>query len=166
MTLRSLLPFGSETSRSLAPRGGGSSFFSLHRDIDRAIDDMFQNFGRFGTSYETVAFSPHLDVSEDDRNYMVAVELPGMKEKDIDLEIKEGNLLIRGEKKFEHDEKTKQGYHLVERSYGSFLRTIPLGFDVDPDAIDATYEAGVLKIVVPKPEGMELKARKIPIHAH
>lgn len=164
MTLRSLLPFGQTTSQSLATQTEGSPFFSLHRDIDRAIDDMFHNFGRFGTSIETVAFTPHLDVSEDDHNYMVAVELPGMDEKDIDLEIKEGNLLIKGEKKFERDEKTKKGYQLVERSYGSFLRTVPLGFDVEPGAIEAVYKKGVLKITVPKPEGLELKARKIEIH--
>ncbi len=164
MTLRSLLPFGHDTSQSLATQTGGSPFFSLHRDIDRAIDDMFQNFGRFGTSLEPVAFTPHLDVSEDDRMYMIAVELPGMDEKEIDLEIKDGNLLIRGEKKFERDEKDKRGYHLVERSYGSFLRTVPLGFDVEPDAIEAVYKKGVLKISVPKPEGMDQKARKIEIH--
>ena len=164
MTLRSLLPFGQTTSQSLVSQTEGAPFFSLHRDIDRAIDEMFHNFGRFGTSLETVAFTPHLDVSEDDNNYMVAVELPGMDEKDIDLEIKDGNLLIRGEKKFERDEKRKGGYHLVERSYGSFLRTVPLSFDVEPDAIEAVYKKGVLKITVPKPEGMDLKARKIEIH--
>lgn len=164
MTLRSLLPFGQTPSQSLATQTEGSPFFSLHRDIDRAIDDMFHNFGRFGTSIETVAFTPHLDVSEDDHNYMVAVELPGMEEKEIDLEIKDGNLLIKGEKKFERDEKSKEGYHLVERSYGSFLRTVPLGFDVEPTAIEAVYKKGVLKITVPKPEGLNLKARKIEIH--
>lgn len=164
MTLRSLLPFGQTPSQSLATQTGGSPFFSLHRDIDRAIDDMFHSFGRFGTSIETAAFTPHLDISEDDHNFMVAVELPGMEEKEIDLEIKDGNLLIKGEKKFERDEKSKEGYHLVERSYGSFLRTVPLGFDVEPQAIEAVYKKGVLKITVPKPEGLNLKARKIEIH--
>ncbi len=164
MTLRSLLPFGQSTSQPLSTPTDGSPFFSLHRDLDRAIDDMFQTFGRFGTRVDTVAFTPHLDVSEDDHSYTVAIELPGMDEKEIDLEIKDGNLLIKGEKKFERDEKDKKGYHLVERSYGSFLRTVPLGFDVEPDAIEAVYRKGVLKVTVPKPEGLKLKARRIEIH--
>lgn len=169
MTLRSLLPFGRDASQSLATRTEQDPFFSLHHDLSRAFEDVFRDFGglgsRFGTALDKAAFTPHLDISEDDQSYTVAVELPGVTEEDINLEVRDGTLLIRGEKKFEKDEKDKKGYHLVERSYGSFLRTVPLGYDIEPEAVEAVFKKGVLNIIVPKPAEEQTKARKIDIQS-
>lgn len=165
MTLRSHLPFRRDTSQPPSTRGERDPFSLLHRDINQAFEDMFQNFGRGGPTFVDAAFTPRLDLSEDDQAFHVEVELPGVTEEDISLEMRDGDLVIRGEKRFEHDDKDKKGFHVVERSYGSFLRTIPLGFDAEPDAVEATFKKGVLKVSVPKPLEGEEKSGRIDIQS-
>lgn len=169
MTLRSLLPFGRDTSQSLSSSAEQDPFFSLHRGFNRAFEDVFRDFPGFGTrpgySLDKVAFSPQLDISEDDHNYVVTVELPGVAEDDVDMEVRDGMLFIRGEKKFEHDEDDEKGYHVVERSYGSFARSIPLGFDVKPETVEAIFKKGILTVTIPKPPEEEIKSRKIDIQS-
>lgn len=165
MTLRSLLPFGRDTSQSLSSRTEQDPFSLLHNDINRAFEDMFQNFGRGSSAFGSVAFTPQLDISEDEHAFHVEVELPGVKEDDITLEMRDGSLVIRGEKKLEKDEKDKKGFHVVERSYGSFLRSVPLGFDIEPEAVEAVFKKGVLTVSVPKPAEEDLKPKRIDIHS-
>lgn len=170
MTLRSHLPFRREASRALSSQTERDPFSLLHRDINQVFEDMFQNFGRGGSTvggstFGDAAFTPRLDVSEDDQAYHVEVELPGVKEDDISLEMRDGDLVIRGEKKFERDDKDKKGFHVVERSYGSFLRTVPLGYDVEPEAVEATFKKGVLKVSVPKPAEEQEKSGRIDIQS-
>ena len=76
-------------------------------------------------------------------------ELPGMEEKDVEVTLSEGVLTIRGEKKIDHEEKGK-GFHMVERSYGSFSRSLELPAGIDPETIKATLEKGVLTVSIPK----------------
>jgi HSP20 family protein len=88
--------------------------------------------------------------------------LPGVGEKDVEVVLSEGRLTIKGEKKQEKEEK-KKSYHLVERSYGSFARSIGLPFAADPDQVKASFAKGVLSVTVPKPPEVKAKEKKIPI---
>ena len=92
----------------------------------------------------------------------ISAELPGLTEDDVDVTVVDKTLIIKGERTDEHEEKEKD-YHLIECSRGSYMRTIPLGFNVDEDKIDATIKNGILNILVTKPEDVAEKVRKIPV---
>ena len=119
--------------------------------------------GMFGASGgRGFALTPHLDVRETDKEIVVEAELPGIEEKDISLDLKDGVLTIRGEKKHEHDQE-KENYRMMERRYGSFQRSLRLPDTVDQDKVEASFDNGVLKIKVPKrPEAIG-KQHTIPI---
>lgn len=155
MTLRSLIPVNREkaVTRDLWP-----PFGSLQREIDRVFDDFTRGFKTMGTP-ELV---PNMDVVETDKDIEITAELPGLEEKDIQINVADNLLTIRGEKKVEKEQSEKD-YRLVERSYGSFSRTLELPSGIDPDAIKATIAKGVLKVTVPKPAPAQ--TRKIDIKA-
>ena len=119
--------------------------------------------GMFGASGgRGFTLTPHMDVRETDKEIVVEAELPGIEEKDISLDLKDGVLTIRGEKKHEYDEK-KESYRMMERRYGSFQRSLRLPDTVDQDKVEASFDNGVLKIKVPKrPEAIG-KQHTIPI---
>lgn len=94
---------------------------------------------------------PAVNISENERNITVEAELPGMESKDIDISLQRNMLHLRGEKKFE-EEKQEGSYHRIERSYGSFSRTIPLSSAVDEDRASASFKNGILTITLPKKE--------------
>jgi len=95
---------------------------------------------------------PAVDVDEDDKNITVRADLPGLKRDEIEVAVHDGILTIKGERKAEEEKKDKN-FHRVERVYGSFQRSIDLGTSVDESKIDATYNKGVLSLVIPKIEG-------------
>jgi len=114
--------------------------------------------GRLGRLFESVlgeaprlpkAFAPALDIHEDEKQYTVTIELPGGKKEDVHVEIEEGVLSIRGEKKSEREEKKEQR-RWIERSYGSFTRAFTLPANADPEHVDASFKEGVLTVVIPK----------------
>lgn len=105
---------------------------------------------------------PVVDVSESENEIMVKAELPGMEAKDVDITLENNQLLIKGEKRFEEEEK-KENYHRIERSYGSFFRSIPMPVKVKAEGIKAKFEKGILNITLPKDEAA--KSRKIEIEA-
>jgi len=105
---------------------------------------------------------PALNVSEDEKNITVEAELPGMESKDIDISLQNNMLVLQGEKRFE-DEKKEGNYHRIERSYGSFSRTIPLSSSVDEDKAKASFKKGVLTVTLPK-QGVE-QGKKISIES-
>ena len=129
--------------------------------FDRQVDRLFGDFfgGRLARSE---AFVPRLDVTADENRIVVAAELPGMDQKDLEVSLDHGRLTISGEKKDERDEKDKS-YHVVERSYGRFSRTVELGDAVDVKKAAATYKDGILTVTVPKSEAA--KPRKIDIQS-
>ncbi len=108
------------------------------------------------------AWSPTVDVCEDQDNVLVRADLPGLKKEDIDLSILGSTLTIKGEKKSE-SEVEEENYHRVERSYGLFQRTVELPSDVDESRVDASYKNGVLEVKLPKKEAV--KGKKIAIKA-
>ena len=97
-----------------------------------------------------------MDVSETDKEIEITAELPGLEEKDVQINVSDNILTIRGEKKAEKEQKDKN-YRLVERSYGSFERSLELPDDVNADGIKASIDKGVLKVVVPKPAPAQSK---------
>jgi HSP20 family protein len=136
-------------------------FSSLRRDMDR----LFEDFSRGGWGPPALAgagMAPRVDVSETDSEIRVEAELPGVDEKDIEVVLSDGRLTIKGEKKQEKEEK-KKDYHLVERSYGSFARSIGLPFEADPSQVKASFTKGVLTVTVPKPPQVKAKEKKIAI---
>ena len=155
MTLRSLIPVG--TDRNLT-RPQSNPFSVLQQEIDRIFEGFSQSFS--GLPLREVM--PKMDVSETDKEIEITAELPGLEEKDIQLNVADNVMTIRGEKKNEREE-TKKDYHLVERSYGSFTRTVQLPDGVNADGIKAVMAKGVLKVTVPKPAPAQTK--KINIQA-
>ena len=103
-----------------------------------------------------------LDVTETKNDIVVKVELPGMDQKDIDISLSDGHLIIKGEKKQEKEEK-EENYHSIERSYGTFTRSVQLPKEVKRDKISASYMNGILKIVLPKSEEAKKKEVKIKV---
>ncbi len=105
---------------------------------------------------------PKVETAEDDKQFEITVELPGVDEKDVAVSVDDGILTIKGEKKSEREEK-KKDYHLSERSYGSFQRSFHLPETAAQDKISADFENGVLKVTLPKSGGGKAGERKISI---
>jgi HSP20 family protein len=155
--MKSLIPVGSE--RGLA-RSSSNPFTTLQQEIDRLFDGFSRGFAGFPNFPTTRELMPSMDVSETDKEIEITTELPGLEEKDIQLNMAHNVLTIRGEKKNEREE-TNKDYHLVERSYGSFVRSVQLPDGVNADNIKAVMSKGVLKVTVPKPAPAQ--SRKIDI---
>ncbi len=140
--------------------------WDLHHEIDKAFNSVFRGQNRhqhlWSTNGNLAAISPNVDFSETDKEINIVAELPGVKEEDVKVSVENNTLTISGEKKFEKKEDNKT-YHRLERSYGRFMRTFPLPYEVKADAVHATFEKGLLKISIPKPSGAEAKACAVKI---
>jgi HSP20 family protein len=138
------------------------------KDFDRMRKEMDRLWGSFleagsrRRGEDGSEWYPSLDITETKNEVVVKAELPGMDPKDIDISLSDGMLTIKGEKKQEREEK-EENYHLVERSYGSFTRSVALPKEVKHDKISASYKNGVLKIVLPKSEEAKQKEVKIKV---
>ena len=123
----------------------------------RTMFDLMEDLWR--TPLET-AFGqmeyPAVNISEEDKNITVEAELPGMESKDIDIALQNNMLVLQGEKKFEN-EQNQGNYQRIERSYGSFYRTIPLSASVDEDKVKASFKNGILTVTLPKKEASQGK---------
>ncbi len=143
---------------------GTDLFSSLHREIDR----VFQDFGRGGApllgEFGRNGMAMRVNVAERDGAVEVTAELPGCVAEDIDVQLKDGVLTIKGEKKVEKDD-TQKDYHIMERSYGMFERSFTLPAEVDGSKVEAAFEKGVLKVTLPKLPGQQAKIQKIAVKA-
>jgi HSP20 family protein len=162
MALPSFRRSGREKGELLPSREIWEPFGSLRRDVERLFEDFSRDSGWSPPATTGMAMAPRVDVSETDTELKVEAELPGIDEKDVEVILNDGRLTIKGEKKQEKEEK-KKDYHLVERSYGSFARSIALPFEADPDQVKASFAKGVLTVTVPKPPEVKAKQKKIPI---
>lgn len=134
------------TERALARRES-NPFTFLQQEIDRLFDGFGRNFPTFAPSQ---AMMPRMDVSETDKTVEISTELPGLETKDVQLNLADNTLTIRGEKKSEREEKDKD-YHLIERSFGAFSRSVALPEGVKAEDVSAEIAKGVLKVTVKKP---------------
>lgn len=124
--------------------------------------DMMESF--FNEPFERMPFAelsyPQVNVSEDEDKVTVTAELPGMNSQDIDITIRQNNIILQGEKRFENEEKDKN-FHRIECSYGSFYRTVPLPSEVDADKVKAKFKDGVLTVNLPKTASAQRKKIEI-----
>lgn len=141
----------------------------LQSEIDRLFDDFFRGFpdparmlDRFLPGVSAEFFRPTMDIAATDTEYTLTVELPGVDEKDVSIELDGDTLKIRGEKKQEKEEKEKD-YHRIERSYGAFQRILSLPEDARSDGISAKFAKGVLSVTIPRAKGEKTEPRRIPI---
>ena len=137
------------------PRIARRSFPTLRFDVDRMFEDFF---GR--PVYDWTGAGPLADLYETDDEYVVELDLPGWDRKDIDVTVEQGVLSIRGEKTQETEEELN-AYHVRERGMASFQRSFTLPHTIDPNAVNAKFENGVLRVQLPKMA--EAKARRIEV---
>ena len=161
MAFRDLIPWS--RNQELAPaRDNFDPFLTLHREMNRLFDDVFRGFGGAGLSplMEGRYGWPKVELNETDKTLTVSAELPGLDEKDVQVEIANGVLTLRGEKKAE---RSGEGRTFTERTYGSFERQIPLE-DVEEDKAEASFKNGVLTISLPKSENPRAGVKRIAIN--
>jgi HSP20 family protein len=152
-------------------------FMSLRREMDRVFEDFVSRFGTFPfrrSGFELEPFRriesmfrpsvPAMDFVEQDKEYVVSAELPGLDEKNLEVKLSGDVLTIRGEKKEEREEE-RPTYRLSERRYGSFQRSVQLPADVDAEKIDARFVKGVLTVTLPKSEEAMKKQRNVEVKA-
>jgi HSP20 family protein len=130
----------------------------LQNQMNRLFDSALQAWP--GESNGTTSWVPAADIYESDEDLVVNLDLPGIDPKMVDVRVENNVLTIRGERQFAQKQNT-ENYHRVERSYGAFGRSFTLSTSVNPERIRATYQSGVLSIVMPKAEAA--KPRKIQI---
>src|SRR5947207_5607319 len=117
----------------------------------------------FNTLFEegqTQRWVPAMDLVEADDHFLLRADLPGLGEDDVNIEIRDNALTISGERKAEHETR-ERGWYRVERSFGRFSRSLTLPEGVDPDAVSASFDKGVLEVTIPKPE--QRKPRRVAI---
>jgi HSP20 family protein len=135
-------------------------FSTLQDRMNRLFRESYGPEGR-DEALTTSQFAPPVDVYEDEHNVVLKVEVPGIDEKDIDVRVENNVLTVHGERKVEKEEK-EENFRRVERQYGSFTRTFTLPSTVDADRIQADYDKGILKIVLPKKA--EAKPKQIKVN--
>jgi len=160
MTIRNLVPFGKKSVP--VKREEENPFAHLRREMDSLFDNFFRGFDIEPFESRMGAFTPKVDVTENDKEIKISAELPGMDEKDIDVSLQNDILTIKGEKKEEKEDKGKD-YYRMERSYGSFIRTIPLPVEVETDKVEARFKKGVLSITLPKTAKAVAETKKVAV---
>jgi HSP20 family protein len=135
-------------------------FSTLQDRMNRIFRESFSPEGS-DEALTTSNFAPPVDVYEDEHNITLNIEVPGIDEKDINVSVENNTLTVRGERRFEKDEK-EENYHRVERMYGSFARSFTLPNTLDPEQVSADYEKGVLKIRLAKK--VEAKPKLIKVN--
>lgn len=160
----SILPINRKSDRLATRRESESPMLAIQNEMNRMFDQFFTDpFQMMPARFNLQAeFFPRLDISESEKEFTINAELPGMDEKDIQITLEKGSLILSGEKKSESEEKEKT-YHRIERSYGSFQRVIPFDTELDEDNASATFKNGILTITLPKAADAVKKSRKIEI---
>ncbi len=154
MTIRDLIPWN--RSRDVAVHRGENAnpLLTLHREMNRVFDDVFRGFdvAPFGSDrlFDRTFGWPDIEVSETDKEVKVTAELPGLEEKDVGVELANGVLVIKGEKRAETEDKDRQ-------------RRIPVD-DIEADNVDASFKSGVLTVTLPKSARAQEKVKRIAIN--
>jgi HSP20 family protein len=156
-----IIPWSRKEDRSLAERGG-DPFSYLRHQINRVFDDFWGEPWLAPGRETTIGFEPQIDITETEEEVKVCAELPGVEAKDVDVSMEENTLTIKGEKKYEREENEK-GQYRMERSYGSFERSVLLPVEVDESKAKAEFKNGVLRLTLPKRPGAETRRKKIPV---
>ena len=165
MSIRDLIPRGRSHNALPATmaRHEDSPILSLQREMNRLFDDVIQDFGRqsSGLGQSFLTSWPSVEVSDTGKEMRLTAELPGLEEKDVEVLFDDGVLVLRGEKRAENEDKDRR---FTERFYGRFERRIPLGYDLDPDKINAQFRNGLLTVTLPRSAEAESRLKRIPIN--
>jgi HSP20 family protein len=132
---------------------------SLQGEMNRLFNTFFDTPLPNGTATAR-RWLPAMDLVETEDDFVLKADLPGLSEKDVNIELEDNVLTISGERKSEHEQR-KDGVHRVERASGGFTRSLTLPEGVNPEAIKASFDRGVLEVRIPKPE--QRKPRKVEI---
>lgn len=128
--------------------------------LQNRVNSFFQDLAGENNPETTGKFVPAVDIYDDGEKVLLKLEIPGVKESDVDIRVENQTLTVRGERKFETEEK-QENYQRVERHYGSFYRSFTLPTSVDTENIGATYDAGVLKLELKKKASAQPRQIKI-----
>lgn len=166
---RKLVPWKRDRDTTAVARREENPFFDLHRRMDDLFADFFAGFGEdapwprgLAAGQRAFAAMPRVDIAETNDEIVVSADLPGLDEKELNVSLDGDVLTIRGTRKEEKEDK-KRSYHLVERSYGAFQRSLQMPAGVDKDKIKAAFKNGVLKVTMPKLPESRSTSRHIEI---
>ena len=132
--------------------------------MQNRLNSLFRDLNDSDSPLTTAAFVPAVDIYEDEKKVMLKLEVPGIDEKDLDVSVENNTLTVKGERKFESEEK-EENFHRIERRYGSFYRAFTLPSTVDTEHVQAKYNAGVLKLELLKKPEAQPKQIKISVAA-
>lgn len=132
--------------------------------LQNRMNSIFQEYNRNQNDGDqvTAAFVPPVDIYEDEHKIVLKLEVPGMKENDLDIQLENNVLTVRGERKFEKEEK-EENFHRVERRYGTFYRSFTIPNTVNAESVKASYEAGVLRVELEKRAEAKPKQIKVQV---
>lgn len=137
------------------------SFSELQREMNCLFDNFF---GRGGLELPVTGFAPSVDVTETEEDLVVKADLPGLTEKDIEVSLADGFLVLQGEKR-EEKEENRSGVYRIERSYGAFHRRVPLPVEIEADKVEAHFDKGVLTVKLPKVVEHKTEGVKVNVKA-
>jgi HSP20 family protein len=128
--------------------------------LQNRVNSLFREMNEGDSPLTTASFVPAVDVYEDAKKVVLKLEVPGMEEKDLDIRVENLTLTVKGERRFEKDEK-EENFHRIERRYGTFYRAFTLPSTVDTENVQASYNAGVLKLELNKKPEAQPKQIKV-----
>jgi HSP20 family protein len=132
--------------------------------LQNRLNSLFQDYRGQNESdvVSTAAFVPPVDIYEDEHKIVLKLEVPGLKQEDLDIQIENNTLTVRGERKFEKEEK-EENFHRIERRYGSFFRSFTVPNTVNTESVKASYDAGVLRVELEKRAEAKPKQIKVQV---
>ncbi len=130
--------------------------------LQNRLNSLFGNVNEGADPVSTASFVPAVDVYEDEKKVVLKLEVPGIEEKDLDVSVEKNTLTVKGERKFEKEEK-EENFHRIERRFGTFYRAFTLPSTVDTESVNASYNAGVLKLELTKKPEAQPKQIKVNV---
>jgi HSP20 family protein len=131
--------------------------------LQNRVNSLFQDFSRNGEGeLATAGFVPPVDIYEDEHKLVLKLEIPGMRQEDLDVRMENQTLTVKGERSFQSEGK-EENFHRVERRYGSFYRAFTVPSTIDPDSIKAEYDAGILRLELDKKAESKPKQIKVNV---
>lgn len=163
MALGSLIPFNRDSD--VAPAGTRDPFASLRRDMDRMFDEFVRGWPVTDTLSATGLMTPRVDVVETGKGLEITAELPGIEEKDIQLDLADDVLTLKAERSREREESDEsRRYHVVERAQGTFMRQFVIPFEADADKVKARFRNGILEVAVPRSATAQKPIKRIKVN--
>jgi HSP20 family protein len=162
---KALVPWRNNKSQTPAMREDYfDPFVTFRREMDRMFEDFFGGGALRSARGGWQGITPAVDIDETEKEMVITAELPGVSDKDVEVSLVGDMLIIKGEKKAEHEQKDGDSYYM-ERRFGSFSRSVRLPFEVSDEKVDAKFKDGVLTIHLPKPAELQRAVRRVEVRA-